>query len=46
VRLENFVPAVFGPEAAQAMTQEMLEEWLEEQVNQRLRAQPHQPPPA
>jgi hypothetical protein len=28
------------------MTQEMLEEWLEEQVNQRLRAQPHQPPPA
>ena len=46
VRLENFVPAVFGPEAAQAMTQEMLEEWLEEQVDQRSRTQPNQPPPA
>ena len=38
VRLESFVPAVFGPEAAHAMTQEMLEEWLEEQVDQRLLA--------
>jgi parvulin-like peptidyl-prolyl isomerase len=37
VRLESFVPAVFGPESAQAMTQEMLEEWLEQQVDQRLR---------
>jgi len=46
VRLESFVPAVFGPEATQAMTQEMLEEWLEEQVDQRLRdLQTRQPSP-
>lgn len=43
VRLESFVPAVFGPEAAQAMTQEMLEEWLDEQVDQRLQALPSGP---
>jgi parvulin-like peptidyl-prolyl isomerase len=43
VRLESFVPAVFGPEAAHAMTQEMLEEWLEEQVDQRLQALSSQP---
>jgi parvulin-like peptidyl-prolyl isomerase len=36
VRLESFVPAVFGPEAAQAMTRELLEEWLEEQVDHHL----------
>jgi parvulin-like peptidyl-prolyl isomerase len=36
VRLENHVPATYGPEAAEAMTQELLEAWLEEQVNQRI----------
>lgn len=38
VRLENHVPATYGPEAAEAMTQELLEAWLEEQVNQRIQS--------
>jgi parvulin-like peptidyl-prolyl isomerase len=38
VRLENHVPATYGPEAAEAMTQELLEDWLEEQVNQRIQS--------
>lgn len=38
VRLENIVPATYGPEAAEAMTQELLEAWLEEQVNQRIQS--------
>lgn len=36
VRLENHVPAIFGPEVAEAMTRELLEAWLEEEVNQRI----------
>lgn len=38
VRLENQVPAAYGPEAAEAMTQELLEAWLEEQVNERIQS--------
>jgi parvulin-like peptidyl-prolyl isomerase len=38
VRLENHVPATYGPDAAEAMTQELLEAWLEEQVNQRIQS--------
>lgn len=38
VRLENLVPASFGPDAADAMTQELLNVWLEEEVERRLQA--------
>ena len=40
VRLETYVPASFGPDVADAMTQEMLDEWLEEQVDRRLKDLP------
>ena len=36
VRVENLMPATYGPEAADAMKQRLLEEWLEEQVDRRL----------
>ncbi len=36
VRLENLVPASFGPDAADVMTQELLNEWLEDEVDRRL----------
>jgi parvulin-like peptidyl-prolyl isomerase len=36
VRLERYVPASFGPQASDAMTKELLEEWLEEKVQQSL----------
>lgn len=36
VRLESYVPAVYDPDAADAMTQELLDQWLEEQVDRRL----------
>lgn len=36
VRLESYVPATFGPDVADAMTQELLDSWLEEQVDRRL----------
>lgn len=38
VRLENLVPASFGPDAADAMTQELLNEWLDGEVDRRLQA--------
>ncbi|MGL6134835.1 MAG: peptidylprolyl isomerase [Prochlorococcaceae cyanobacterium] len=38
VRLESLLPAGFGPDAADAMTQELLNEWLEEEVSRRLEA--------
>jgi hypothetical protein len=38
IRLERHTPAVYGPEAAGAMTQELLEHWLEDQVNLRMQA--------
>lgn len=38
VRLETLVPASFGPDAADAMTQELLNAWLEEEVDRRLEA--------
>lgn len=41
VRLESSVPATFGPDVADAMTQELLNEWLEEQVDQRLEGLSH-----
>jgi hypothetical protein len=40
VRLESYVPATFGPDVADAMTQGMLDEWLEEQVDRRLKNLP------
>jgi len=43
VRLETYVPASFGPDVADAMTQEMLDEWLEEQVDRRLKDLPLSP---
>jgi parvulin-like peptidyl-prolyl isomerase len=43
VRLENTVPASFGPDVADAMTQELLDEWLEEQVDRRLNNLPQLP---
>ena len=38
IRLERYAPATYGPEAADAMIQELLEHWLEDQVNLRLQA--------
>jgi parvulin-like peptidyl-prolyl isomerase len=38
VRLENHVPASFGPEAAEAMITELLDTWLEEQVDLRIQS--------
>jgi parvulin-like peptidyl-prolyl isomerase len=38
VRLESHVPATYGPEAAEAMTRELLEIWLDEQVDQRIQS--------
>jgi len=38
LRLETLVPAGFGPDAADAMTQELLDEWLEQEVDRRLQA--------
>jgi parvulin-like peptidyl-prolyl isomerase len=38
VRLESLLPAGFGPDAADAMTQELLNEWLEDEVSRRLEA--------
>jgi parvulin-like peptidyl-prolyl isomerase len=45
VRLENLVPASFGPDAADTMTQELLNEWLEEEVSRRLQALAEEPAP-
>ena len=36
VRVETMMPATYGPEAADAMKQRLLEEWLEEEVDRRL----------
>ncbi len=38
IRLERYDPATYGPEAAGAMVQELLEHWLEDQVNLRMQA--------
>jgi parvulin-like peptidyl-prolyl isomerase len=38
IRLERYAPAIYGPEAADAMIQELLEHWLEDQVNLRIQA--------
>lgn len=43
VRLENVVSASFGPDVADAMTQELLDVWLEEQVDRRLQDLPPLP---
>lgn len=45
VRLENRVPATYGPEAAEAMIRELLDTWLEEQVDLRLQALASEPVP-
>jgi hypothetical protein len=36
--VESHVPATYGPEVADVMIQELLEDWLEGQVDQRIEA--------
>lgn len=36
VRVENVMPATYGSEAADAMQQQMLEEWLDQELDRRL----------
>jgi len=45
VRLESLVPASFGPEAADAMTQELFNDWLDAEVDRRLQALAAAPEP-
>lgn len=45
VRVETVMPATYGPEAADAMKQRLLEEWLEEEVDRRLLQLPPLPAP-
>jgi parvulin-like peptidyl-prolyl isomerase len=45
VRLESLVPASFGPEAADAMTQELFNDWLDGEVDRRLQALAAAPEP-
>lgn len=45
VRLESLEPASFGPEAADAMTQELFNEWLDGEVDRRLQALAAEPAP-
>lgn len=45
VRLESLVPASFGPEAADAMTQELFNDWLDGEVDRCLQALAAAPEP-